>query len=474
MPKVSVILTTHHGRKDVFQRAVDSVLTQSFTDFELIVIDDCSHDGTIHIAQRIKDPRFTYIKRTKNFGSDTKPKNGGILASKGEYLAFLDSDNTYRTDHLQALVNELDKHPEIALVYGQRWVHQDDKQGIGSTSEYNPMLLMQRNYIDTSDVLVRTEVVKYAGGFDETQKKYIDWNLWVRLMKAGYNFKQVPLVLTDYYVREDSKSKQVLTKKEQEYLKATGQFVNIPDWDPIDCLIQLPYLGEIKEPRVAIYSLTYDRLEYTKKCFAQMRETAGYDFDHFVIDNASTDGTQDWLMNEYECKHARTLKRNKGISRGSNIAIDDITFQGTYDIIMKVDNDCFFKNTGWLKAMVEIWKRNHRMALSCYIEGLKDNPGGAAREAYGAINGEYLGMTRHIGGICHFVDARAYKDWKWDENDFLHGAQDVEFSQYLNSKGYQSAYLENWFAEHIDGTQGQHDKFPEYFARRVTEKTTRS
>lgn len=472
MPKVSIILTTHHGRKEVCQRAIESVLNQSFKDFELIIVDDASHDGTTNMVKKIEDQRIKYIKRQTNFGSDTKPKNEGILASTGKYIGFLDSDNTYRVDHIQALVNALDKNPEVSLVYGQRWVHQGDKQGIGVTSDHSSAILMQKNYIDTSDVLIRRDALIYSGGFDEKQKKYIDWNLWVRLDKANFKFKYVPLVLTDYYVREDAKSKTVLTKKEQEYKAATGEFMNIPDWDAYNCLIRLPYLGEVAEPKVAIYSITYDRLEYTKKCFDRLKKTAGYDFDHFVVDNGSTDGTVECITN-----HAKNLqwaifnKNNVGISKASNQAIDLIG--NKYDIIMKVDNDCYFKNYGWLKAMVDLWKRNHRLVLSCYIEGLKDNPGGAPREVYGTLNGEYLGMTRHLGGICHFVDARAYKDWRWDDNSFLHGVQDVEFSQFLGTQGYQMAYLENWFAEHLDGTEGQHAKYPEYFERRKHEKTTR-
>jgi hypothetical protein len=120
--------------------------------------------------------------------------------------------------------------------------------------------------------------------------------------------------------------------------------------------------------------------------------------------------------------------------------------------------------------MVDIWKSNRKLALSCYIEGLKDNPGGAPRIVYGKICNELIGMTRHLGGIVHFVDARAYVDFRWPD-DTLHGNQDVEFSMYLASKGYQMGYLENYFVGHsIDGTEGSMKRYPEYFKRRRWEK----
>lgn len=465
--KVSVVISTYN-RKDRLQRALDSVFTQTFKDFEVIVVDDGSTDGTEELCKSY-DVQY---KKITHFGKDTRPKNEGIKLAKGEYIAFLDDDNLWRPDHLQVLVNELDRNPEVALVYGDRWLTDEDGEipsQLGVCSDYNPFLLMQRNYIDTSDVLVRKEALFNVGGFDETQKKYVDWNLWVRLNKYGYDFKRVPLVITDYHLHSKSKSKTVLTDREQEHFDATGQSIIAPDWDAIDCEIELPYLKEVKEPRVAIFTITYDRLDYTKACFEALARTSGYKYDHFVIDNGSSDGTQSWLMTYSE--KGLHLGENKGISVASNKALDLIG--DDYDIVIKLDNDCLMLNQGWLAAMVKVWKSNHRLALSCYVQGLKDNPGGSPRVVYGKIAGELIGMTRHLGGICHFVDAKAYKNWRWDETSFLHGVQDVEFSQYLTSIGYQMGYLENWFCEHMDGTEGQHEKYPDYFERRKKEKTTR-
>ena len=80
-------------------------------------------------------------------------------------------------------------------------------------------------------------------------------------------------------------------------------------------------------------------------------------------------------------------------------------------------------------------------------------------------------MTKHLGGLVHFVDADAYKTWRWSEDDFLHGMQDLEFSQNLLQNGYQMGYLENFFVETI--TSEQEKQFPEYFKRRIKEKQTR-
>lgn len=458
---ISVICSTYH-RPQLLKRAIESVIAQTYTDWEMIIVNDDPDYETKSVVESFNNNKLTYISMGSKFGCDTRPKNKGVQSSRGEYIAFLDDDCTYRPDHLQALYNEI-KKGEVDVVYGDRWIYDEEKPiSIGIFHEFDPFLMMRRNYIDTSDVLIKREAIFEVGGFDEKYKKYIDWNLWVRMMKAGYKFKRVPLVITDYHVYPHSKS----NRKEDE--KGFSQ----PAWDSVNIDIHVPHLSPEKEPKVGIFSITYDRLEYSQKCFKSLWDTADYPFHHLVIDNGSTDGTLEWL-DEYLLDHKQDVtikeyKKNHGISIASNFAVNNLK---DYDIIVKVDNDCLFLTKGWLKRMVDLWKSNRMLVMSCYIQGLKDNPGGAPRGDYGMVKGEYLGLTYHIGGICHFVDKHAYDKFRWDEKSPLHGLQDLELSQYLKKQGYQHCYLENYYAEHIDGTEGQHKKFADYFERRKAEKT---
>lgn len=474
------IVTSTYNRKDRLKRAIESVLTQTYDDWEMVVVDDASTDGTEQIVASFGDKRIRYIRRKKNFGNDTRPKNRGIKASSGEYIAFLDDDNVYRPDHLAILVKEMERNPEADVVYGDRWVVDDDGElpaRLGVASDYNPSVLMQRNYIDTSDVLIKKEALLRVGGFDERYKKYVDWNLWVRLAKMGAKFLHVPSVITDYHLHKNMKSVTVKDRNQDgsPSIPLGAAPVFVPEWDPHDVEIHQPYLGKVEPPRVAIFTLTYDRLEYTKKTFASLYQTAGVGFDHFVIDNGSTDGTEAWLEKDWNNplgnSHFHLNGENRGISVASNQALELIV--GNYDIVVKVDNDCLFLSDNWLARMVELWKANHMLVLSPYVQGLKDNPGGAPRLTYGMVKNELLGLTRHIGGICHFADVGAYKDFRWDDDSFLHGVQDLELSHYLVEQGYQHAYLENYFVEHMDGTEGQHKRYPAYFERRKVEKTTK-
>lgn len=465
-PTISVITSTYH-RPQLLKRAIESVMAQTYEDWEMIIVNDDPDYETRDVVSSFNDKRLTYLAMGSKWGNDTRPKNKGIQASTGEYIAFCDDDVVFRPDHLQALIKAME--PGVDVTYGDRWIFQEEKSvSIGIFHDFDPFLMMRRNYIDTSDVLARKKAIVEVGGFDERYKKYIDWNLWVRMMKAGYKFKRVPLVLTDYHVYPHSKS----NRKEDE-----KDFM-VPAWDSYDIDIHVPHLSPEREPTVGIFSITYDRLDYTKKSFKSLHETADYPFIHVVVDNASTDGTVEWLE-EYEKKNMKKViwlifnKKNKGISIASNQALKALKGMDL-DIIVKVDNDAMFLTKGWLKRMVELWKTNRMLVMSPYVQGLKDNPGGAPRGDYGQIKGEYLGLTYHVGGMVHFADAHAYDGFRWDEDSPLHGMQDVELSQYLRKRGYQHCYLENYYVSHgPSGTDAQKKEYPEYFERRKSEKTTK-
>lgn len=467
MPTISIVTSTFN-RSGKLKRAIESVQKQTFQDWEMIIVDDHSTDDTEKMVKDMasKDPRIVYIRLGANFGTDTRPKNTGIMMSKGEYVCFLDDDNVYRPHHLQVLLKAIEEEPQFDGVYGDRFIYiNDEPKGLGVQSDFDPTLLFGRNYIDTSDILLKRDTLFDLGGFDESYRKFVDWNLWLRAVKLGKRFKRVPMILTDYYISQDSKSNRVEDTRN-----------NLPAWDPVDCPVVLDYLGKKEPIKVAIFSITYDRLDYTKECFEQMYKTAGYNFDHFIIDNGSQDGTPEYLES-LENPNGNVIvycnTKNTGISHASNQALDIIKSYGKYDAIMKVDNDCFFKNNGWLKTMIDVHRVFPRFALSCFVDGLRDNPGGAPRADYITINNELVGVTKHLGGICHFVSSRAYDNFRWDEESFLHGVQDMEFSMFLDYNGFYQGYLESWFCEHKDGTEGQHKKYKDYFERRKLEKRTK-
>lgn len=126
MSKVSVIMPVYKAREFV-SAAVDSILNQSFRDFELIIIDDCGNDGTINIVEKKDDCRIKILYNDKNYGI-AYSRNRGIEEAKGEYLALLDHDDIATINRLEIENDYLDKHPDIAVVCGgYNIINENDK-----------------------------------------------------------------------------------------------------------------------------------------------------------------------------------------------------------------------------------------------------------------------------------------------------------------------------------------------------------
>lgn len=490
-------ITTTYNRPRKLKHAIESVQKQTFEDWEHIIVHDgpASDETKAVMAEYKDDKRVQFIETEKNHGNHTKPKNTGILASKGEYICYLDDDNEYLPTFMESLKLELELSG-VDVVYGLERIFKDrnDERGSQAISfPFNAQLLLNRSYIDTNAVLHRRDAVFQVGGWDETLPRFADWNLFVRMAKAGLSFKQVPIYLTKYFMSEDSSAKRFPVDSWVD--QRTGLTMFDPTWfNTAGCYIYGPWLGddreEEKNPKVAIFTITYDRLEYTKKMYESLQNSTRYPFDLYVYDNGSKDGTAQYLKKEGSVimrpmRIVKLSKENKGLTHASNACIDWITnttdtkkkkttksvVPHDYQIIGKVDNDVEFLTQSWLEDFVDMWKKNHRLYMGPYPEGLVDHPGGPWRLGFATIGGEYVELTDHLSGLCAFIDAKAYKNFRWTDK-FLHGQQDGEASQAFVAQGYSPVILPRHRVQHMDTTAGQQEKYPEYFERRKKEKTT--
>lgn len=223
--------------------------------------------------------------------------------------------------------------------------------------------------------------------------------------------------------------------------------------------------------RVAIFTLTMNRLDYTKRMLASLARTTKLAYDHFIIDNGSTDGTREFLASGTAPVRRVVLNEaNLGISEGSNQALDLIG--DGYDYIVKVDNDCEFVDEGWLEALIDVCEaRNRKIVLSPRVEGLGPGlEGGHPRSSWTECAGRRLGLTTHVGGICALAPAEVYRGYRFEPNP-LHGVQDVLFSVYVRlNLGYEMGYVEDVHVEHMDSTAGQLERHPDYWEMRSRQK----
>jgi len=184
-PTVSVVITTFN-RQDILPRAIQSVLSQTFDDFELIIVDDHSTDGTPDAIRRFDDSRLTYIRRSEN-GGLSRSRNAGIAASRGEYVAFLDDDDEWKPDKLKTQMtlaransarcgvihngaDKLDSRGQL--------VTQSLPKGRGNV---RTEFISRRVVTISSTYLFRKSTLEEIGGFDENLTSHIDYDIWMKL-----------------------------------------------------------------------------------------------------------------------------------------------------------------------------------------------------------------------------------------------------------------------------------------------------
>jgi glycosyltransferase involved in cell wall biosynthesis len=200
-PKVSVIMPVFNG--ETFLRdAIDSILNQTFQDFELVIINDGSTDSSANIIRSYTDPRLVFINNEINTGLP-RVRNQGLYASRGEYIAWLDCDDVSVPERLDIQEKFLDKHSQIGVCGAWVKMVDGDKELIArypADPEYIRASLLFNNFVVNSTVMMRAACTREVGlRFDLSHHLSQDYGLWVRIPKP-WQITNLPKVLTIYRI----------------------------------------------------------------------------------------------------------------------------------------------------------------------------------------------------------------------------------------------------------------------------------
>lgn len=190
-PCVSIILPTYN-RVALLPRAIDSVLDQSYRDLELIVVDDCSTDGTEQELLKITDPRLRLIRQKVNSGPSAA-RNAGIRASTGQYIAFQDSDDEWLPGKIEKQISLLEQRDVSgsypAACYSRFIVSHRSKQTIVPSDPQDNLSghiykrLLYENTMGTPTTIYRKDILDLLGYFDESLANREDWDLALRVSR---------------------------------------------------------------------------------------------------------------------------------------------------------------------------------------------------------------------------------------------------------------------------------------------------
>jgi glycosyltransferase involved in cell wall biosynthesis len=202
MPKVSVI-TISHNRPSLLSRSIASALSQDYSDFELIVVDDSSSNKPWRVVNSFEDPRIKYIRLESEI-TPSAADNVGIKSAHGDYITFLDDDDEWLPTKLSKQVMAFDRAgSSVGLIYtGISYI--DEVKG--TRKSFLPVyrgrvfdqLLLGCFIWAQSSVMIRRDVLAEVNGFDGSLQSIHDWDLYLRIAE-NYEFDYVPEVLVNYY-----------------------------------------------------------------------------------------------------------------------------------------------------------------------------------------------------------------------------------------------------------------------------------
>jgi len=239
MPKISIITSVYNG--EVFlSKAIESVLSQTFTDFEFLIYNDGSTDNSLNIIKSFSDQRIKVINYQKNIGYIYR-LNEGLKIAKGKYIARIDADDFWAKTKLEKQIKAFNQNKD--LVFAATDFYKIDKSGntisIVKNSKYKNLKnhILKKNLICHSSILFKKRNCFLVGLYNENIKYTEDYHCWIKIL-SKYNGIILPEILT--YYRISSNQISFKKRKSQVYYTLKTKFIG---FKLINFkLIYLPYL----------------------------------------------------------------------------------------------------------------------------------------------------------------------------------------------------------------------------------------
>ena len=209
MPKISVIMPVYNNEKYI-QEAIESILNQTFKDFEFIIIDDCSSDNTFNICQNYasQDSRIKLIQNPENIWVvKTRNKLFSKVSPESKYIAILDADDIAQPDRLQKQFDFLDQNDEYSIVWSNINIIDENGQKIGqrkypANHEQVSKAILKKSPLAQPAVMIKKTDLEKVWYYNKDFSVWEDYELWFRFFDAGYQIANIQENLLNYRVFE--------------------------------------------------------------------------------------------------------------------------------------------------------------------------------------------------------------------------------------------------------------------------------
>lgn len=455
---VSVIIPTMNRPEEV-TTAIRSVLNQTYQNFEIIVVNDAGEDIS-DLIQRFNDERIKYICNEKNLGLPAT-RNKGIRNANGKFIAYLDDDDSYYSNHLETLVTELEINDckvaysdAYCITYEGKGIHEKIKsKTIPYSFDFSRERLLVMNIAPIQCFMHSKECVDKVGYFDENLTTHEDWDFWIKL-SLHYDFKHIAQVTSEFNRRE---SLQSMTNSKLEDFAKTMKIIfdrynKYTFKNPTILEAQKLRLGQINSQinnslAASIIILTYNSSSTIEKCISSTIEYLRPGDEVIVVDNKSSDNTvaivEKLIGNNSQVKIIKN-ESNLGFSKGTNVGI-----QNSSNPIVILLNPDTIPTKNWLSKLTNHFSDQSVYAvgpLSNYVAGYQkmelysetDFSNKSIHEINKYFESNYSGKsieTKLLIGFCVAVRREFFNGFGLlDENLFL-GNDDLELSWRIRING---------------------------------------
>lgn len=485
-PFFSVIMPTWN-RGNVIKRAVDSLLDQSYKQYELIIIDDGSTDDTLPLLEteyrdQIQAGNIHIISSPHAGGSAAR--NLGLQAAKGNWIAYLDSDNKWREHYLLFSAATIIAQPDARTLYSEIRVNDRPRDfEYVRRKTFSWADLYQANFIDLNIFCHHIDLFKELGGFDAQLTRLVDWDLILR-QTAKHRPVFIPFTLADYFLcsslsnashREDfTSNRDVVRSKfadqaehimaDERRLENTRMF----DWEKMakDASQRVQGLTSIIIPFV-------NNAELVLKCLDSIRRyTPTNKYEVILVDNASSPGDANniakYVVDKSEIEMIRN-STNLNYALGNNVGFS--RSKGEYVVLLNNDTEV---TAGWLEELIPPLRDDETIGATgprlLYGDGTVQCAGivfnDKSKIPYHIYRNEpgdapHVNRKRHfqaLTGACFAMRAIDFARLNGLDPSFINGCEDIDLCFRISELGKKPLYCPGATVYHHEGlTAGRND-----------------
>lgn len=365
-------MSEYNTPPDYLRASIESILSQTFKDIEIIIVDDCGKNDLDSITEEYKDKRIRVIKNNKNIGL-VESLNKAITASKADILARMDTDDIADENRLEKQYNFMIDHDEYSVVgtLANEFSKNSTMGVLGKPGEKTAKSLAYGDSIIHPSVMMRKKDIQSVGGY-KNYKRAEDLSLWFELVMKGFRLFVIDRVLLNYRVNEEDYSKRKFKTRGGE-IKARLHYYHLTKAPVLAYLVIIKSIVSSilptrivaffrrkiilkpgrenerfdKKPLVSVIIPVYNCAEYIGECIDSVAEQTYDNIEIIVVNDGSKDGSEN-IIKDKRKRYRNILyykQRNEGVSAARNLGIkkargEYITFVDGDDLVGKYLVEC--------------------------------------------------------------------------------------------------------------------------------------